>query len=210
MIYASLKPVHQWHNAHVVPVYLALALMTGALWLNALLQLWGQPSVVVAALAAFAIPLAAWLKERFWRFVDTTSARRHPRLRHRPARRGTVRALDFPHTGENYLLKEMGFAIARKHAIKLRRAALGAGFAIPLLLTLARRPPPSTHRRSSPPSSPSPPPWLASSSNAGSSSPKPNTPSCFTTAHQRLKAPFGLVAPGRRLCHFPAPRTGPP
>jgi DMSO reductase anchor subunit len=52
MIYASLKPVHQWHNAHVVPVYLALALMSGALWLNALLLLWNRPSVVVAGLAA--------------------------------------------------------------------------------------------------------------------------------------------------------------
>ena len=104
--------------------------------LNALLQLWGQPSVVVAALAAAAIPLAAWLKERFWRFVDTTSARPTPASAiGLPG--GTVRALDFPHTGENYLLREMGFAIARKHAIKLRRATLGAGFVIPLLLTLA-------------------------------------------------------------------------
>ena len=39
----------------------------------------------------------------------------------------------------------MGFAIARKHAVKLRRAALGAGFVAP--------PPP--HPRS-PPSSPAP------------------------------------------------------
>lgn len=110
--------------------------MTGALWLNALLQLWGQPSVVVAATAAAAIPLAAWLKERFWRFVDTTAARPTPATAlGLPG--GTVRALDLPHTGENYLLREMGFAIARKHAVKLRRATLGAGFVLPLLLTLA-------------------------------------------------------------------------
>ena len=137
MIYASLKPVHQWHNGHVVPVYLALALMTGALWLNALLQLWAQPSVAAAATAAAAIPLAAWLKERFWRFIDTTSSRATPETAIGLPGRGTVRALDFPHTGENYLLKEMGFAVARKHAIKLRRTALAAGFAAPLLLTLA-------------------------------------------------------------------------
>jgi DMSO reductase anchor subunit len=136
MIYASLKPVHQWHNAHVVPVYLALALMTGALWLNALLQLWSQPGVVVAAVAAFAIPLAVWMKERFWRFIDGTAARSTPETAVGLLGRGTVRALDFPHTGENYLLKEMGFAVARKHALKLRRTALGLGFVAPLLLTL--------------------------------------------------------------------------
>jgi DMSO reductase anchor subunit len=136
MIYASLKPVHQWHNAHVVPVYLALALMSGALWLNALLLLWGRPSVVVAGLAALAIPLAAGLKERFWRFVDTTASPATPATATGLAGRGTVRALDFPHTGSNYLLREMGFAVARRHAVKLRRIALGAGFAAPLLLTL--------------------------------------------------------------------------
>ncbi|MFN7195293.1 MAG: dimethyl sulfoxide reductase anchor subunit family protein, partial [bacterium] len=35
MIYRSLKPVHQWCNPHVVPVYHVLALMTGATLLNA-------------------------------------------------------------------------------------------------------------------------------------------------------------------------------
>jgi sulfite dehydrogenase (quinone) subunit SoeC len=136
MIYASLKPVHQWHNAHVVPVYLALALMTGALWLNALLQLWSQPGVAAAATAACAIPLAAWMKERFWRFIDGTAARATPETAIGLPGRGKVRALDFPHTGANYLLREMGFAIARKHALKLRRTALGLGFAAPLVLTL--------------------------------------------------------------------------
>ena len=37
---------------------------------------------------------------------------------------------------QNYLLREMGFAVARKHAQKLRRIALILGFAAPLVLTL--------------------------------------------------------------------------
>lgn len=136
MIYASLKPVHQWCNAHVVPVYMALALMSGALWLNALLQLWAWPSVVVAAAAAFAIPLAVWLKERYWRFIDGGAAASTPESAVGLLGRGKVRALDPPHTGANYLLREMGFAIARKHALKLRRTTLGLGFVAPLVLTL--------------------------------------------------------------------------
>ncbi len=57
-------------------------------------------------------------------------------LQHRP-RRGQLSLLKPPHTGSNYLLDEMGFRLARKHALKLRRIALGAGFAAPLALTLA-------------------------------------------------------------------------
>jgi sulfite dehydrogenase (quinone) subunit SoeC len=33
-----------------------------------------------------------------------------------------VRQWEVPHTSENYIMKEMGFAVARKHALKLRNA----------------------------------------------------------------------------------------
>lgn len=136
MIYASLKPIHQWCNGHVVPVYMALALMTGALWLNALLHAWLQPHLVVTVLTVVAIPAAVWLKERYWRFIDTTAAVSTPESALGLVGRGKVRPLDPPHTEANYLLREMGFAIARTHARKLRRLARGLGFALPLLLTL--------------------------------------------------------------------------
>jgi sulfite dehydrogenase (quinone) subunit SoeC len=42
MIYASLLPIHQWHNAWVVPNYLLLAFFSGALWLNALVHVLGR------------------------------------------------------------------------------------------------------------------------------------------------------------------------
>jgi DMSO reductase anchor subunit len=134
MIYASLRPVHQWHNRWVTPNYLALAIMTGALWLNALLQLWEAPSVIVTVATILSIPVAAWFKERYWRFIDTTSAPSTPGTATGLADRGKVRRLDPPHTEDNYLLKEMGFKIARRHALKLRRTALRVGFAAPLLL----------------------------------------------------------------------------
>ena len=40
MIYASLKPIHQWHNPWVVPNYFALGLMSGFLVLDFLVRLW--------------------------------------------------------------------------------------------------------------------------------------------------------------------------
>jgi hypothetical protein len=41
-----------------------------------------------------------------------------------------------PHSQENYLMREMGFRVARKHAAKLRRLALLLGAAVPLALTV--------------------------------------------------------------------------
>ena len=44
--------------------------------------------------------------------------------------------LEAPHTEENYLLKEMGFSIARKHRRRLRRIARLAGFVVPAVGSL--------------------------------------------------------------------------
>ena len=44
--------------------------------------------------------------------------------------------LEAPHTEENYLLKEMGFRIARKHRRRLRRIARLGGFTVPAVGSL--------------------------------------------------------------------------
>ena len=62
MIYASLKPIREWHQPLVPPVYLAFALMTGALLLHALLLLFGAARGWAAALALLATALAFGLK----------------------------------------------------------------------------------------------------------------------------------------------------
>src|SRR5690606_11117299 len=50
---------------------------------------------------------------------------------------GEVRSIEWPHTEANYLLKEMGYAVARKHARRLRIIAQTLAFALPLLLLAA-------------------------------------------------------------------------
>jgi DMSO reductase anchor subunit len=50
---------------------------------------------------------------------------------------GTVRSIEWPHTEENYLLKEMGFRIARKHGDRLRLIVQVLAFALPLLFLAA-------------------------------------------------------------------------
>ena len=135
MIYASLKPIHQWHNGWVVPNYLLLGLMAGLLLLDLIVRFWAQP-VGIPAVTLIVVALAWWFKERYWRFIDTSTASSSMASATGLGRRGRVRMLEPPNTEENYLLKEMGFQIARKHRVRLRLIARVAAFAVPLLATL--------------------------------------------------------------------------
>jgi sulfite dehydrogenase (quinone) subunit SoeC len=136
MIYASLKPVHQWRNRWVVPCYFALGVMSALLILDFLVRLWQPRAPGVAVVAIIAVFVAWRLKEGYWRAGDTTSAPSTVASATLLGRRGKVRLFEAPHTEENYLLKEMGFRIARKHQVRLRRFARLAGFGLPLLLSL--------------------------------------------------------------------------
>lgn len=136
MIYASLKPIAQWHSRYTLPAYLIFAAMTGSVLLNALLQGFGVGSRGVLVLSLLAT-LAGWgWKLATWRHNDRleipTTANTATGLAG-----GTVRSLEWPHTEENYLLKEMGFRIARKHSAKLRVLTQALAFALPVLLLAA-------------------------------------------------------------------------
>jgi DMSO reductase anchor subunit len=136
MIYASLKPIRQWRDPLVVPLYLGFALASGALCLNALQHLFGASSRTLVALALAAVA-GAWLaKLVYWRRIDREASDSTPESATGLGALGAVRPLDPPHSEENYLLREMGFRVARKHAAKLRLIALAAGAVLPLLLTV--------------------------------------------------------------------------
>jgi DMSO reductase anchor subunit len=137
MIYASLKPIRRWRNGWVTPNYLALALMTGTLWLNALVQLFGGNQTALAWFAMATIAVAWVLKRGYWRFIDGDEGGPTAETATGLGDLGRVRLLDAPHTSDNYLMKEMGYRVARKHAEKLRRVAAWSGFALPLASTLA-------------------------------------------------------------------------
>lgn len=137
MIYASLKPVHGWHNPFVPPGYLLLALMTGSLLLNALLAGFGVASAAFQLLALVALLTGLVWKIAYWRFLDGTQSVSTPESATGLGEFGRVSLFEAPHTEANYLMQEMGFRIARKHAVTLRRFALISGFCLPFALTLA-------------------------------------------------------------------------
>jgi DMSO reductase anchor subunit len=140
MIYASLPTIQRWHNRWVVPNYLALGAMSGALLLACLTRLFGLAHPAIGVVALGLVALAAWLKRGYWQHIDATTAASTPQsatgLGGGTAGGAPVRLLDAPHTEDNYLMREMGFRIARKHAARLRRIATLAGFAAPFGLSL--------------------------------------------------------------------------
>lgn len=134
MIYASLKPVAQWNTPYTMPGYVIYALMSGAVLLNAILQASRTESRAVAWIAFVLIALGWFWKNMTWHHDATLSA---PTTLNSATGLGggEVRSIEWPHSEKNYLLKEMGYRIARKHALKLRMFVHVLAFGIPLAAT---------------------------------------------------------------------------
>ena len=146
MIYASLEPIREWRQPLVPPVYLAFALMTGALLLHAVLLLFGAGRGWAALLALLATALAFGLKGMYWAAIGRPEPGPTPESATGLGALGKVRMLEPPHTETNYLLREMGFRVARRHAAKLRWYACvfgGIGTALLTLLALLSSGPPA-------------------------------------------------------------------
>ncbi|MFK8030655.1 MAG: dimethyl sulfoxide reductase anchor subunit family protein [Gammaproteobacteria bacterium] len=129
MIYASLKTIPRWNQPLVAPVYLLFAIASGALL--ALLFVTARPVLLAGSISLLVV---AWLcKWVYWRTIDNAKPISTAESATGLGALGKVSPLDLPHTSANYIQKEMGFAIARKHAMKLRRIALALGLGLPLL-----------------------------------------------------------------------------
>jgi len=136
MIYASLATVAQWKTPLTPLVYIAFALAGGLLAGAALSAAGIAPSlpVILAAMAMLAI---AWaLKMAWWRRAATARSASTPETATGLGGFGAVRLLERPHWQENYLTREMGYRVARKHAARLKVIAMLAGAALPFLALL--------------------------------------------------------------------------
>jgi len=136
MIYASLKPVRQWHHPMVPWGYLLFAAFCGAALLAALAALWGEariPATLAALLGAGAIAL----KRAYWDSIDGPKPAEASSIESATGlgRIGATRPLDPPHTEATWLTREMVFRVARAHRMRLRRLTL-TGFAVATVLAL--------------------------------------------------------------------------
>jgi sulfite dehydrogenase (quinone) subunit SoeC len=150
MIYASLKPIRQWHTRWTPAAYLALAHWSGAVLLLAVATRYGtSPSPLVAiAIAAGIVGVA--VKWGYWRHAAGGSGR--VTLEHaigvergvRPPAAGTsgmsimqARLLDAGHTRGTFLTREFGFTARLRRTTTLRGVFWVAGFALPMIWIIA-------------------------------------------------------------------------
>lgn len=141
MIYASLKPIPAWGHRLVMPVYLLFAAQSGlALALAMGGTMGGSGSATrdpraIVAVAALGLLLAA-AKWRYWHDIDRgTPAADSGSAVGLPGRE--IGVFERPHTEANYITREMGFVLARRHATRLRRIAVMLFAGLPLLLAVA-------------------------------------------------------------------------
>jgi DMSO reductase anchor subunit len=140
MIYASLKPIRQWHTRWTPANYFLLGHWSGALLLCAVASAYATapaPLLVLAGalgLASLAAKLAYWYA--IGRGAPTTLARAigvEQGVRG-PGAPSVARArlLDVGHSRGTFLTDEFGFALAREHGTMLRALALVLTFGVPL------------------------------------------------------------------------------
>ena len=134
MIYASLKAIPAWHNNWTPVAYLVFSMMTGCLLLACLAALWGYEGAGALSLCALVLLIVGVAtKFLYWRSVEQSPPVSTSGTATGLQNFGKVNLIDAPHTDENYLLEEMGFRVARKHAAKLRRIAVALGFVVPFI-----------------------------------------------------------------------------
>jgi DMSO reductase anchor subunit len=118
MIYASLKTIRSWNHGLTVPVYLGFALATGSALLLVLATLFGRYQIFQMGLTAASLGLIAVLKFVYWNGID--NAKRTHTMASATGLGEGVRQWEVPHTAKNFIMKEMGFVVARRHAMRLR------------------------------------------------------------------------------------------
>lgn len=133
MIYGSLKTIRQWANPLVPLVYLTFAIATGAVLFVGLHAMFAPTGSAAFFCAAGALVLAWLVKLVYWRAIDGGVSPSDAGTATGLGAIGTVRQLEPPHTQANWVMREMGFSVARKHAAKLRKLALITGCLLPLL-----------------------------------------------------------------------------
>ena len=134
MIYASLRTVACWHHPMTPVCYLMFSVSGGSLafiWLSVAVN---QPISDPFTYVAGGLIFAAWVvKFLWWRMLDTKKSNSSLASATGLGALGKVKTLMPPHTSENYLQTEMGFVVARRHAVKLRVISVLLGCIIPLL-----------------------------------------------------------------------------
>jgi len=138
MIYVSLKTIPAWRHTTVLPIYMLFALLTGGLTYAGATAVTGNHVDNDVASAVLLGCFMLWRGKHFyWLDLDRgiSPATRAAAVGLPPDR--DVRVFERPHTEANYLTREMGFVLARKHSRRLRLLALLLFALLPALCAIA-------------------------------------------------------------------------
>ncbi len=126
MIYTQLKTVPRWNMPLTPALFLTLSLAGGAL-------LAGRVTTALLLLLVAGAVQVTW-----WYLGDRRLSQSGTDIGTATGlgSRGAVRAFEPPHTGSNYLMREMVFVVGRRHALKLRAIALILMLVVPVALLL--------------------------------------------------------------------------
>ena len=137
MIYAQLRTVPRWSGTPTPAMFLIFAIVGGLIATGALLGFaTGEaPTLWILLATLVAGGTAIWWQTQAAgarRGLDGSSMETATGL----GSIGRVRLLEPPHTGSNYLLKEMAYQVGRDKAFQLRKVGAFLGFILPLILIL--------------------------------------------------------------------------
>jgi DMSO reductase anchor subunit len=137
MIYASLKTIPAWSNRFTVPTYMFFALATGSSLLSVISVIFGRFQAGAgnfqSLLTVLLIFLVIVLKWQYWRWLRRSKGKYT--MGQATGLGDDVRQWEVPHTAENFIMKEMGYQVARNHALRLQRLCtllLDIGFGLTL------------------------------------------------------------------------------
>lgn len=136
MIYASLKPIRQWHNPLVIPLYLLFSFMSGALAYSMLqLHLVGNlpPNVIQAVLVLLIVAFGT----KFLYFKSIGKPEGSTIGSATGFSQAQVRLLDVGHSADTFLTNEFVFDAGAVKLLRLRRLMFTLTFGVPLALIVA-------------------------------------------------------------------------
>lgn len=136
MIYASLPTIRQWSQPLTTPNYIVLGLASGAVLLTALLAMFDHVPVWAVWVSIISLTAGWAMKTLYWMAILQDNPRYDIGAATGLGRFGAVRQLDPPHTMANFVMREMGYWVARKHANKIRRMSVALAFVAPAVLSV--------------------------------------------------------------------------
>lgn len=131
MIYASLRTISAWNQNMTAPNYIIIALASGAILQVLLLAIFDQlnsSAIGLALMLAVTALVAKWI---YWFKIDRTPIGYTLEQAIGLKDQGKIRQVEAAHTQPNYVMREMGYVVARKHSRQIRMLSTLLCFVLP-------------------------------------------------------------------------------